>query len=273
MDRAYSSGSRQVYTSTTHVSGSYPKESIKSKLNFNPIDISSAKFIAKELFGTFDQNRSGAIESQEAKGMIIDAYTNINKLLIPKEQDINHYLEIHDHDRDGRLTLADMEQICMKYLCGPNLSGGVNIIDDAAFFSTEAKITGNTRIEKMSGTSYKTSGTTTRIVNSIHSTRDQLKHELITVYGYDMERIETDLRHARSIFEKYDVNRDGVLDGSEIRQILKDTYQMLGLKFDPTEADIQKYIEMMDKNSDGSISLVEYEVFVLRALKKRHINI
>ena len=48
---------------------------------------------------------------------------------------------------------------------------------------------------------------------------------------------------------------------------------MLGLRFDPTNNDIQQYIDMMDKNSDGRISLYEYEVFVLKALQKRHINI
>lgn len=284
MDRPNSAGKSQ-YTSGTYAArqsgAGYPKEPIRSKLNYNPIDISSAKFIAKELFGTYDENRSGAIEGKEAKSMIIDAYTNINKLYIPKDQDVQQYIDIHDNDRDGRLTLADLEQVCMKYLCGPTLSGGVSIIDDPTCYSTEklTPVKHETSTSKYTSSHYRTPASPGMTASGISNSqsgltaRDKLKHELVSWHGYNSERIETDLRHARSIFEKYDINKDGSLDGSEIRLIIQDTYNMLNLKLNPTDADIQKYIEMMDKNSDGKISLYEYEIFVLNALKKRHIEI
>lgn len=284
MERQSSVGKSQ-YTSGTYgvrqTGTTYQNEQIRSKLNYNPIDIASAKYIAKELFGTFDENKSGAIESQEAKSMIIDAYTNINRLYIPKDQDVDHYLNIHDNDRDGRLTLADLEQVCMKYLCGPNLSGGVSLLNDATSYSHETRtpIKQETTTSKYVSNSYRSpvNGGKQASGNSYSqssvTTRDQLKHELIATYGFDSDHIETDLRHARSIFEKYDANKDGSLDASEIRLIIQDTYDMLNLKLNPTDADVRKYIEMMDKNSDGKISLYEYEIFVLKALRKRQIDI
>ncbi len=276
---------------------SVAKEQIRSSISYNPIDVASARFVAKELFDTYDKNRSGAIESSEAKSMIIDAYTNINKLFIPKEHEVQSFLDLHDTDRDGRLTLQDMEQICMKYLCSTNYTGGVSLIeepkivvsdnrevkqsyhalpprlDQSRFLNRELRPSMSTRVP-VTGVPLKPSpqkvlpGT-----GGGSGMKDQLKRELVSNYGFEVDKIELELRHARSIFEKYDVNRDGVLDAPEIRTIMQDTYEMLGMKFNPTEADVQKYIEMMDKNADGNISVNEYEIFVLKALKKRQLDI
>lgn len=85
------------------------------------------------------------------------------------------------------------------------------------------------------------------------------------------EKVMQEINHARSIFEKYDRDRNGYLDRYEIRPILIDTYQTLGYDFNPSQDDIDRYIEMMDSNGDGSISIFEFELFVLQALENRNI--
>ena len=90
-----------------------------SVLQCSSIDRDSAYYIARRLFETYDQNRSGVLEPQEAKTMIHDAYSILGKSTTVSNQDGATYLSIHDKNKDGRMTLADMEQVCIKYLCGP----------------------------------------------------------------------------------------------------------------------------------------------------------
>lgn len=87
------------------------------------------------------------------------------------------------------------------------------------------------------------------------------------------EEIDKELRHAKTIFEKYDKDRSGQLGADEIRPMMIDTYKALNANYNPTEKDIRKYIEMIDKDGDGEISLPEYEVFILKALKKRNMKV
>lgn len=55
--------------------------------------------------------------------MISDAYYSVNRNFIPNEEDVHDYLRIHDRDKDGRLTLADLERSCIQYLCGVGGTG------------------------------------------------------------------------------------------------------------------------------------------------------
>lgn len=85
--------------------------------------------------------------------------------------------------------------------------------------------------------------------------------------------MHAELRHARSIFEKYDVDKDGYLDHSEVYPMMQDTYKNLGQHFNPSQDDVNHYISMMDTAGNDHVSKEEYETFVLRALAKRHIKL
>lgn len=51
-----------------------------------------------------------------------------------------------------------------------------------------------------------------------------------------------------------------------------DTYKTMGVDFVPTKNDIDSYMQMVDINKDGLISLNEYETLVLKSLRARGIN-
>lgn len=88
--------------------------------NFYPesrVNMDVAKRIAKRIFDKFDMNKSGAIESAEAHSMIQHAYFSINKNYVPNDQDCQDYIKTQDKDRDGKMTLSDIEKICIAYLC------------------------------------------------------------------------------------------------------------------------------------------------------------
>lgn len=87
------------------------------------------------------------------------------------------------------------------------------------------------------------------------------------------EEIEKELRQARTIFEKYDLDKGGYLEQAEVRPMMIDTYKAINGNYNPSPSDVQQYIDMMDTDDDGKISLSEYEVFVLKALKNRNIKL
>ena len=88
-----------------------------------------------------------------------------------------------------------------------------------------------------------------------------------------IEEVEQQLRLALSIFEQYDTDRNGFIEKHEVIPILIDTYRIMGINFKPTASDIGNYIDMMDTDRNGKISMEELELFLLKALMKHGIII
>jgi len=87
------------------------------------------------------------------------------------------------------------------------------------------------------------------------------------------EEVERELKHAREIFLKYDTDGSHRLTAVEVKPMMIDTYKAMGQEFNPTDEDVRRYIKMMDTSGDGEVSLEEYEIFVLKSLKSRNIEI
>ena len=87
------------------------------------------------------------------------------------------------------------------------------------------------------------------------------------------EAVENELKAAMNLFVQYDVNKSGYLEEEEVPQILIDTYMTMGVDYQPTDIDVENYINLMDLDGDGKISRTEYEIFMLKALEKRGIHI
>lgn len=81
------------------------------------MEIDSAKLVAKRLFETYDRNRNGIIDYDESIPMIVDAYKSFNRQFQPTRGDIDSYLKVMDKNGDGKVTYADIEDLCIKYLC------------------------------------------------------------------------------------------------------------------------------------------------------------
>lgn len=76
----------------------------------------NAKNLAKRLFEYYNKDQSGDIEDYEISAMISDVYRAIGKDYTPTNDDIQQYIETVDHDKDGKITLGDLEQMLIKYL-------------------------------------------------------------------------------------------------------------------------------------------------------------
>lgn len=79
-------------------------------------DTDNAKNLAKRLFEYYNKDQSGHIEDYEISAMISDVYRAIGKEYNPTSEDINQYIDTVDHDKDGKVTIKDLEQMLIKYL-------------------------------------------------------------------------------------------------------------------------------------------------------------
>jgi Ca2+-binding EF-hand superfamily protein len=56
------------------------------------------------------------------------------------------------------------------------------------------------------------------------------------------------------IFQKYDTNKDNLLDRGEVKHLLTASLKHLGTNHAPTDLEVIEFIYSMDKNSDGKLS-------------------
>src|SRR3990167_7233244 len=91
----------------------------RQQLRGNYFDVESANTIAEKLYRLYHQKETGALEQNEMKAMISDAYGVFNRTYTPTIGDEQSFVEAHDQDRDGKVTLEDLKSICLSYLCKP----------------------------------------------------------------------------------------------------------------------------------------------------------
>jgi Ca2+-binding EF-hand superfamily protein len=60
-----------------------------------------------------------------------------------------------------------------------------------------------------------------------------------------------------TIFRKYDIDKSGTLDFTEVKTVVNDAFRNSGCPRNITEEDIKKFVSSVDANSDGSISQEE----------------
>ena len=72
----------------------------------------------------------------------------------------------------------------------------------------------------------------------------------------------------------FDQDNSGYLTEEEIPAMLTETYKDMGQhNYKPSQEDVKSYMRMVDKNSDGKITLKEFEEIVLASLQKAGFDI
>lgn len=79
-------------------------------------DEENARSLAKRLFEFYNKDQTGQIADYEISSMISDVYKAIGKQYTPTEEDIKSYTKVVDADKDGKITLRDVESLLVKYL-------------------------------------------------------------------------------------------------------------------------------------------------------------
>ena len=90
------------------------------------------------------------------------------------------------------------------------------------------------------------------------------------VYSADVERR---LDVARRLFRAIDADSSGYITEHEVPNLLVETYRSMGMSYIPTTEDVKSWMKMTDTNSDGRVTLDEYEDLVIRSLIKAGIQV
>jgi Ca2+-binding EF-hand superfamily protein len=79
---------------------------------------------------------------------------------------------------------------------------------------------------------------------------------------------------ARRLFDFYDKDSNGILEERNLRHMIIATYRIMQkglvflIRFDPSEADIETYKKVLDKDSDGMVTYMDLEKVAIKYLAK-----
>lgn len=60
-----------------------------------------------------------------------------------------------------------------------------------------------------------------------------------------------------AIFNKYDSDHSGTLEGNEIFSLINDAFKSLGRNREVSQAEVNQFVSAIDKNGDGKIAKSE----------------
>ena len=319
----------------------------QSTVNLSKGDIDYAKGLARKMFDMYDKDRSTVIESHEIGPMIQDAYRGMNKTYNPSKLDIDGYGKIMDKNGDGKVTLADLENLCVRYLVGEaglsqnltsgnyknyeetakrSVPGSYNALDSygggsystgtgaGAYGGTAAGSYGGTGAGAYGGTgtgagAYGGAGAGSYTTGANEYVSDQYTTTVTRTYEYESSPYlrEVDKKSAisatlpmtasgnygayqsdsmtksaiyiqrgkldqiRRVFDKFDEDGNGFIDERELKKLMEETYNLLGVSKVITNEDVQSYLLMID-SKDGRVSYPEYERIVTRALARINVK-
>jgi len=236
-------------------------------------DIDSAKAIARKIFETYDRDRSTVLENYEIQPLLQDVYKSMNRSFTPSKLDIESYARVLDRNGDGRVTLQDVEALCIRYLVG----------EDALTRSQVGQYGGyqeggeSVKRSAYGGDQY---GSRTYDLGASHQHGEQAKKagapggpggdvRQSGSYGNTVKTLRrTQLEEARRVFDRFDADKSGFIDERELKALLEETYRILNVNRVITQEDVTSYLHMVDTNRDGQISPQEYEVIVIRSLER-----
>ena len=216
------------YQSSYQSGGEVRSSGAGQKVSFAGLtDLEGAKAVARRLFDTYDRDRDQSINNVEVVPMIVDSYRAFNRNFTPSKGDIDAYFKVLDRNKDGRVSLQDIETLCIKYL----VAGQMETME----------------------------------------VRKEVVKKAAPKYTKEaLQRLEV----ARRLFKMFDTSGDGNLGKDEVRLLLIETYKQMGMSdFNPTAEDVDSFMELVDSNQDGNITLEDYENYIIRSLKEAGIKI
>ena len=79
-------------------------------------DEKHAESLARHFFQFYNRKHSGTIEAEDGRHILMDIYKSIGVNFDPSDEDIKEYLDLLDADKDGRITLPDIEAMMKRFL-------------------------------------------------------------------------------------------------------------------------------------------------------------
>lgn len=238
-------------------------------------DIDSAKAIARKIFEVYDRDRSTILENYEISPLLQDVYKSMNRSFTPSRLDVESYARVLDRNGDGKVTLQDVEALCIRYLVGEDALSRSQV---ANYGTSGSYLQGAGETVKRSAYGYgddlRNSGVRTYDLSASGAQQGEYAKRAgnvdVRASGTGQVRVlrRTQLDEAKKIFDKFDADKSGYIDERELKNLLEETYRILGVNRTITQEDVNSYLRMVDTNKDGKVSPQEYEVIVIRSLER-----
>jgi Ca2+-binding EF-hand superfamily protein len=241
-------------------------------------DIDSAKAIARKIFETYDRDRSTILENYEISPLLQDVYKSMNRSFTPSRLDVESYARVLDRNGDGKVSLQDVEALCIRYLVGEDALSRSQV---ANYGTSGSYLQGAGETVKRSAYGYddnlRNSGVRTYDLSASGTQHGEYAKRAGNVSNVDVRasgtgqiRVlrRTQLEEARRIFDRFDADKSGYIDERELKTLLEETYKILGVNRIITQEDVTSYLRMVDSNKDGKVSPQEYEIIVIRSLER-----
>ena len=154
----------------------------------------------------------------------------------PTQGQIISFIQLNDLDRDGKITLQDLEEKVSQF-------HGTDAIynSNGAASAKSAKSPGPPQAEK---------------ILALRSATEKLGDKAVEVL----------LAECRKCYDRYD--KDGVesIEYDGLLPLLSDVYAVFGVSFKPNSQEARRYVDIIDSDRDGLISWGDFELFVLKVL-------
>lgn len=121
---SYLAAGQKVQVTSVRESG------FKKTANERRLDDFSARELARMVFGKYDDNGSGYMNSQEASMMVTDLYASLNEHNPSNPQDGYDFMVANDANSDNSMSLQDFEDIFVKYLSTGDQNSGFRLFFD-----------------------------------------------------------------------------------------------------------------------------------------------
>lgn len=286
-------------------------------------DIEYAKAVAHRMFELYDSNRNSNLEGEEVGPIMQDVYKAMNKLFNPTQLDINTYCSVLDTNHDGRVSLTDLEDLCIRYLAGesalahsktaayktyqetikktayptfldvspiknesplsvtvPSPNPYSQTLKRSTYTSTLEKNLRNSGVGPIERSNTIYAKTTPVDVLLTKTTPIERTSTVITktapLAGVTSIKVggkegNAPFDQIKRVFDKFDTDKNGLIDQTELKFLMEETYRHLGINRNVTSNDIQSYLRYADQNKDGFVSYSEYESIVIKALARHNI--
>ncbi|CAD8137352.1 unnamed protein product [Paramecium pentaurelia] len=228
------------------------------------------KALAKKIMSIYDGDGNGTLDSFEVGYIQSDCYRAMNKGFNPTPTDIAAFSRIIDRRQCGMVTDRDIEALCIKYFGGnfdrSERSERVVAEQNISQQRTYETSSFNKQVSSNQNSKVITVQQQTTITNQVSSipSSPPVKNTYSQVV---QERLEV----ARRIFRMLDTEKNGFITEKHVPQLLQETYKLMGMSIEPTQEDVELWMEMADEDRDGKVFLKDYEALVIRSLKQQGI--
>ncbi|EGR33920.1 hypothetical protein IMG5_031040 [Ichthyophthirius multifiliis] len=186
--------------------------------------IDGAKAVAKRFFEDYDKGNKQRLDNVDVCPIIIEVYKAFNQFYTPSGEDVKSYHRVLDGNGDGQVTYQDIEDICIRYLCGGQSQENREVIKRAAKPRYTPEVEQRLNVARRLFKRFDTDGSgqlkENEIANLLVATYEEMGIKGVTVSAEDVE-IWLDMA---------DSNRDGGVSLEEYEQVVIKSLIKMGIK-------------------------------------------